>query len=149
MAPLGHLAVEVAHRRGLGPQDRAAAGGGEAKLMRTLSAPPCASCGSTDAYAEAIEVRMPGDLPLYPTISGTCHCRRCEGADRKAYPLTDAWEDRGRRGSNETQGLICHSAVERQVIRRRPWSKFWGPRERAEWVALTFDDDARQSTGGA
>lgn len=46
--------------------------------VRTLLAPPCPRCGSTDTYAEAIEVPTSTDLPPYPVIPGVMHCRRCE-----------------------------------------------------------------------
>ena len=48
--------------------------------MRTLPAPPGPRCGSTDTYADAIEVPTsldPIDADV-PVIRGTMHCRACE-----------------------------------------------------------------------
>lgn len=52
--------------------------------MRTLPAPPCTRCGSTNTYADAIEMPTPCDdlAGGVPVIPGTIHCRRCEVADQ-------------------------------------------------------------------
>ena len=48
--------------------------------MRTLPAPPCPRCGSTDTYADAIEAPTSYDDPAgpVPVIPGIIHCCRCE-----------------------------------------------------------------------
>lgn len=56
---------------------------------RYAAAGPCPRCGSTDTYADVIEVPRAGDVRPYRTIPGEIHCRACEAArlavrDRKA-----------------------------------------------------------------
>ncbi|MCA1571990.1 MAG: hypothetical protein LC798_17095 [Chloroflexi bacterium] len=57
--------------------------------MRTLPAPPCSRCGSTDTYADAIKVpsALDSQSEPVPVIPGTLHCRRC---DRCRTADTDA-----------------------------------------------------------
>ena len=49
----------------------------------------CPRCGSTDIWFEQVAVPMYNDIPPYPTINGTAHCRRCEEVTPPNAPLTD------------------------------------------------------------